>query len=650
MNHLIHVSKNGSDYGLGTASSPFLTIDKGASIALPGDTVIVHEGVYREAIKHINSGSSEKRRITFKAADNEKVTIKGSEIINNWKHVEQNIWKVDINNQYFNGFNPFGTKLFGDWLVVDNGKTLGQVYINGQALFEVNDFNNVRNPKTVNEILDHWTNKLVSFDYTNESKYVWYAKIQEDTTTVYANFQDYNPNNELIEFNIRPHVFCPNKSHTNYITIQNFEIAHAATQWSPPTANQTGIIDTHWSKNWIIENNHIHNSMCSAISIGKEISTGDNFNTYRKDKPGYQYQIETVFKSVNSDWNKETIGSHIIRNNVIHDCGQNAIVGHLGSAFSFIYNNHIYNIGNRREFFGHEIAGIKLHAALDTQVYNNYVHHCSLGMWFDWQTQGTRISKNIFAHNTRDLFVEVSSGPYLVDNNILTADYALDNHAQGGAYINNIISGEIVHKLMLDRATPYHVPHSTLISGFAPVYGGDDRFYNNIFIGKNGIKNIGTSIFNDYTASLKEYIDLVSQEEGDHEAFHKIKQPVFINHNAYFNQAEHFDREQSFIQDNAFNPNLNIQEDNSGVYLDMTIPESLLNFKGDIHSTYSLPKVRLVDADFEDIDGSPLTLSSDLLNHSRIDMATLGPIQQLRVGKNHILLWEKDNNTKNSID
>src|SRR5699024_5654607 len=134
-------------------------------------------------IKHINSGSSEKRRITFKAADNEKVTIKGSEIINNWKHVEQNIWKVDINNQYFNGFNPFGTKLFGDWLVVDNSKTLGQVYINGQALFEVNDFNNVRNPKTVNEILDHWTNKLVSFDYTNESKYVWYAKIQEDTTT-----------------------------------------------------------------------------------------------------------------------------------------------------------------------------------------------------------------------------------------------------------------------------------------------------------------------------------------------------------------------------------------------------------------------------------------------------------------------------------
>lgn len=102
--------------------------------------------------------------------------------------------------------------------------------------------------------------------------------------------------------------------------------------------------------------------------------------------------------------------------------------------------------------------GIKLHSAIDTIVRDNYVHNCSLGMWFDWQTQGTRISKNIFNNNTRDLFVEVSSGPYIVDNNVLTADYALDDHAQGGAYINNIINGEIVHRLMLDRSTPYHVP------------------------------------------------------------------------------------------------------------------------------------------------------------------------------------------------
>ena len=224
----------------------------------------------------------------------------------------------------------------------------------------------------------------------------------------------------------------------------------------------------------------------------------------------------------------------------------NAIVGHLGSAFSEIYNNHIYNIGNKR-VFGHE-TGIKLHAAIDTIVRDNYVHNCSLGMWFDWQTQGTRISKNIFNNNTRDLFVEVSSGPYIVDNNVLTADYALDDHAQGGAYINNIINGEIVHRLMLDRSTPYHVPHSTLVAGFAPVYGGDDRFYNNIFIGKQDISNIGTDIYNAYTTSLEEYKLSVSQEEEDHEAFHKIKQPVYIEDNAYLNQANQFNREQNYYK------------------------------------------------------------------------------------------------------
>src|SRR5699024_3966053 len=94
----------------------------------------------------------------------------------------------------------------------------------------------------------------------------------------------------------------------------------------------------------------------------KEISTGQNFSTIRKDKPGYQYQIETVFKAVNADWNKETIGSHIIRNNTISNCGQNAVVGHLGCAFSEIYNNHIFNIVNRREVCGligkHKVRGL----------------------------------------------------------------------------------------------------------------------------------------------------------------------------------------------------------------------------------------------------------------------------------------------------
>lgn len=645
MTNCIHVDKKGSDCGLGNVESPFLTIDKAASVAQPGDSIIVHEGTYREEITHINTGLSEYRRISFEAAKDEQVIIKGSEEITGWQQIDGSIWKVEIDNKIFKDFNPFATKLFGDWLAVDNDKSLGQVYLNDQSLFEVSEYEQLADPELVEETLDHWTNKQVTYDYKDESIYVWYAKVDKDITTIYANFHDYNPNNEVTEINVRKSAFRPFKMHTNYITIRNFEIANVATQWSPPTAAQTGMIDTHWSKGWIIENNTLYNAVCSAIAIGKEISTGDNLNTYRKDKPGYQYQIETVFKAVNSDWNKETIGSHIVRNNVIHDCGQNAVVGHLGSAFSKIYNNHIYNIGNKREFFGYEIAGIKLHAAIDTQVYNNYVHNCSLGMWFDWQTQGTRISKNIFNDNTRDLFVEVSSGPYIVDNNILTADYALDNHAQGGAYVNNIINGEIVHRLMLDRATPYHVPHSTLIAGFAPVYGGDDRFYNNIFIGQEGIPNVGTEIYNGYNTSLSEFKEAVAKEEGDHESFHKIKQPVYIEDNAYFNKANQFNREdRNFIDENV-NPNLSIVEEGNDVYLNISVPESFIEFKGKVYDTETLPKVRIVDADFEDENGNSLTLNTDLNDELRENESMIGPLQTLTTGNNKVKIWTK-NNTK----
>lgn len=645
MTNYIRVDKKGSDSGLGNVESPFLTIDKAASVAQPGDSIIVHEGIYREEITHINTGLSESRRISFEAAPDEQVIIKGSEEITGWQQIDDSIWKVEIDNTIFKDFNPFATKLFGDWLAVDNDKSLGQVYLNDQSLFEVSEYEQLADPKLVEETLDHWTNKQVTYDYKDQSIYVWYAKLENDITTIYVNFHDYNPNNEVTEINVRKSAFRPFKMHTNYITIRNFEIANVATQWSPPTAAQTGMIDTHWSKGWIIENNTLYNAVCSAIAIGKEISTGDNLNTYRKDKPGYQYQIETVFKAANSDWNKETIGSHIIRNNVIHDCGQNAVVGHLGSAFSKIYNNHIYNIGNKREFFGYEIAGIKLHAAIDTQVYNNYVHNCSLGMWFDWQTQGTRISKNIFNDNTRDLFVEVSSGPYIVDNNILTADYALDNHAQGGAYVNNIINGEIVHRLMLDRATPYHVPHSTLIAGFAPVYGGDDRFYNNIFIGQEGIPNVGTEIYNGYTTSLSEFKEAVAKEEGDHESFHKIKQPVYIEDNAYFNKANQFNREDRNFINESVDPDLSIVEEGNDVYLNISVPESFIEFKGKVYDTETLPKVRIVDADFEDENGNSLTINTDLNDDLREHESMIGPLQTLTTGNNKVKIWTK-NNTK----
>lgn len=646
-----HVAKNGSDTAEGTKQNPFLTINQAASVAVAGDTIVVHEGEYREWVKPENTGLSDKRRITYQAAQGEKVVIKGSEQVQEWEQVEGSVWKVKLPNSFFGEYNPYREELFGDWVVepLEKKRHLGDVYLNGTSFYEAEDLDGVLNPVVPTEALDNWTKTTVPVHNPEQAKYKWFAEVSETNTTIYANFHDAEPNQELVEINVRKCCFYPEVTGINYITVKGFEMAQAATPWTPPTADQPGLIGPHWSKGWIIEDNVIHDSKCSAISIGKEASTGNNFRTKRRDKPGYQYQLESVFSARQIGWNKERIGSHIIRNNTIYDCGQNGVVGHLGCVFSEIYNNHIYNIGLKREFYGHEIAGIKLHAAIDVQIHHNRIHDCSLGTWLDWQTQGTRVSRNLFYRNNRDLFVEVSSGPYLVDHNILTADYALDNHAQGGAYVNNLIRGKMIHRKMLDRATPYHLPHSTEVAGFAPVYGGDDRFYNNIFIGDvsididsertNGTEGVGTVHYNDYTASLEEYIETVHQNYGDHESFHSVEQPVYINHNAYLNGAKPFDRENEKLTADDFNPNLKISEEGNEVYLSIDLPEEFENMFGEIHTTETLGNVRLVDADFENPDGSEVTIDTDLLGEKRSEKSLPGPISQLQKGKNHIKVW-----------
>lgn len=635
-----HVAKTGSDQGKGTLQDPFLTINKAASVAMAGDTIIVHEGVYREWVKPKYKGLSDKRRITYKAAEGEKVVIKGSERIQSWHHVEGNVWKCQLPNSFFGEFNPYKEEVFGDWLLtVEEKKHLGDVYLNGMSFYEVTSYEQLINPQVRTEILDHWTQKIVPVHNVEQTKYVWYAEVDSEKTTIYANFQGADPNEEFVEINVRRSCFYPVETGIDYITVKGFEMAHAATPWAPPTADQPGLIGPNWSKGWIIEDNIIHDAKCSAISIGKEATTGHNYRSIRKDKPGYQYQLEAVFSAERNGWSKEKIGSHIIRNNTIYDCGQNAIVGHLGCVFSEIYNNHIYNIALKREFYGHEIAGIKLHAAIDVQIYHNRIHDCSLGLWLDWEAQGTRVSKNLFYNNNRDIFVEVSHGPYVVDHNILASEYAIDNMSQGGAYINNLIAGKMNQRKVLNRSTQYHLPHSTKVAGFAFVYGGDDRFYNNIFIGKDGVENVGTFHYQNYTTSLEEYIEKVNEVPGDLGEFERVEQPVYINKNAYFNGAEPFEREKDKLVDREFDPRFSIIEKGDEVYLSCQLPDDFGDIVGDIHSTKTLERVRIVDAEFESPDGKELILDTDYLNLKKSESSPIGPITLLKKGDNYIKVW-----------
>jgi Right handed beta helix region/Protein of unknown function (DUF1565) len=656
MTFVFHVATDGSDNGDGSEDSPFRTISHAADLAQAGDTVVVHAGEYREWVKPRHGGLSNIRRVTYQAAAGEHVVIKGSEPVAEWEPTGDSVWKATVPNAVFGVFNPFAEEIAGDWIVYPKDapkKHLGDVYLNGLSFYEVSSLQEVRNPQLKTDVIDNWTGVADRVRNPQQTQLVWYAEVSADTTTIWANFQDADPNTELVEINVRRSVFYPADTHVDYVTVRGFELAQAACPWTPPTADQPGLIGPNWAKGWIIEDNVIHDAKCSAISLGKEASTGHNYATTRGDKPGYQYQLESVFAARQAGWDREHVGSHIVRRNTIFDCGQNGIVGHLGCIFSTIEDNHIYNIAVKREFYGYEIAGIKLHAAIDVVIRHNRIHDCTLGTWLDWQTQGTRLSRNLYHNNQRDIFVEVSHGPYLLEHNILGSAASLELFSQGGAFINNLVCGTVRIEPVMDRATPYHRPHSTQVAGYGVIHGGDDRYAGNIFVGADphaaygpqaegvGEAFSGTVGYDGHPASFEEYLARIEEQPpGDHQRFFGVQQPVYSRTNVYVAGAKPFAGEQdAFVLDQP--AAVSVIDKGEEVYLETELPEDIQRAQVGVVTGRSLPRVRMADADFEERDGGPAVMDIDFLGRPRPhdEKSSAGPVIGLSPGINRIRIW-----------
>jgi hypothetical protein len=650
MTSVLHVAITGSDSGDGSAEKPFRTINRAAGLAQPGDTVVVHAGEYREWVKPRRGGLSDARRITYTAAEGEHVVIKGSEQITDWVNEGGTVWRATVDNAVFGDFNPYAEVIGGDWIVRPENNHLGEVYLNGLSFYEVPARADVDHPAERTESTDDWTGVTEKVRNVEQTKLVWFGQVGESATTIWANFQGADPNTENAEINVRRSVFYPVEHHLDYITVRGFELAHAACPWTPPTADQPGLIGPNWAKGWIIEDNIIHDAKCSAISLGKEASTGNNYAAQRGDKPGYQYQLEAVFSARQIGWDREHIGSHIVRRNTIYDCGQNGIVGHLGCVFSTIEDNHIYNIAIKREFYGHEIAGIKLHAAIDVVIRHNRIHDCTLGTWLDWQTQGTRVSRNLYYGNNRDLFIEVSHGPYLVEHNILASPAAIELFSQGGAFVDNLVLGTLRLEQVLDRPTPYHRPHSTQVAGYANITGGDDRYRGNVFIGgdpataytargEGGTAFAGLAAYDGYPASFEAYRQGSDDAEGDHQRFEGRKQAVYAVGNVYASGAAPFDGETNPIRLGA--ATAAVVDEGAEVYLEVDLPDGFDQARHPLVTGADLPRVRFANADFEELDGSPAVLGVDLTGVARPagTDAAAGPLVALTSGTDRHRVW-----------
>jgi len=280
----------------------------------------------------------------------------------------------------------------------------------------------------------------------------------------------------------------------------------------------------------------------------------------------------------------------VVRNNEISHCEQAGIVGSMGAAFSLVTGNTIHEIHVRQLFTGAEMAGIKFHGAVDTEISNNNIYRTCRGLWLDWMAQGTHVCRNIFHENqAHDLFVEVDHGPFLVDNNIFLSHTSQRIVSQGGAYAHNFFCGDIDLNQFDARMTPFLKPHSTEVAGYHDNPSGDVRFYNNVFA-----------------------------QGGDLSAYDITRLPVFLNGNVFLKGAKPSKCEPEPLVRQDFDPKIDLAITDQGLELELMLDPAW----SDEHSrkavtTALLGRALITDLPFEAADGSPVAIATDFAGHKR---------------------------------
>ncbi len=601
----IHVSKKGLDTNNGSESSPLLTITAASKIAMAGDVILVHEGTYREWVKPERGGTSEDKRIIYRAAPGEKVYIKGSERITKWANCENGVWATEVPNTMFGDYNPYTLTVSGGWLEYGKWRSRGAVYLNGVGYYQV---------ESMNELV--------------VTKNSWHVYSSDKSTTIHVNFGTADPNKELAEINVRESVFMPNKVGVNYITVDGFYISQAATNWTPPTDGlQMGAIGPRLGKYWIIENCDISHSKACGIVLGSS--------------PGVDYTDINAY------------GEHLIRNNYIHHCGQAGLIGKFGATRSTITGNLIEEINYLREFGGWETAGIKFHHTSDVIISNNVIRGvrnlfstAGFGIWIDFVNQGTRISGNImYDIDNYAIHLEMNHGPMLIDNNIIIGK-TFSIKAQGSDFsqhpggVNTSTDGVVyAHNLFVDanqaytefttRSSDYFKPHTTISNGKKDGTHREDKWLNNIFI-RRGLDNIP---FLRYLAVSGSEWDLkINAEEF------KGAPGMVADNNLFMEGAKgsSFGDTKSVVD--PFKTGFKIESRPTGVAIQFSMNKAYDQVKSPLVNAALVGVFTTTGQTIEDKDGKAITVDTDF-NGKSFKKPTVGPISNLNEGNNSIV-WD----------
>lgn len=410
---VLHVAMTGADTNDGSAMAPLATIQKAADLAMPGDTVLVHEGTYRGRIAPPRGGAMG-MPITYMAEPGKQVTLKGSQVWKpQWEAAPQgdNIWKAIPDPALFtdtsqiDGANPLLIPLARVATM-----TLGQVFVDSERMVQMEALADI--------ILRPGT---------------WHYVAAEKA--IYVHFPTGKlPAMSTVELTTERRVFAPHLRGLGYITLSGFTIEHCANQYPggfyDPNAfaeQQAGMVGARSGHHWVIENNIIRQANALGLDCGGEGEVNGKVDIEGKD----QTRIRAT-------------DGHIIRNNVFADNGTDAIMS-MGGANISVTNNVFLRNNWLDPQEGAESASIKVHYTSNFLLADNlFLDNNTFGMYFDAGNRNPRITRNVFVGNKRAVFVELgrADSPSLIDNNVF-----VDN-LHNSIYNHDTSSAQVIHNLI----------------------------------------------------------------------------------------------------------------------------------------------------------------------------------------------------------
>ncbi|MBS3820892.1 MAG: right-handed parallel beta-helix repeat-containing protein [Phycisphaerae bacterium] len=490
--HVAQHHPGASDDSPGTPQAPLRSISAVAALAGPGDTVLIHEGVYRERVAPARGGE-DGRPITYAAAPGETVCLRGSEVFNpDWRPWGESsvvlygsLEGVPMGAEAYQGccdesvygdFNPYHLNFNRAVVARPHGDAVEKMREGLEetrariAELESRDDVEERRVSEAANRLEIKKNHLHEMEREAHRKYrttmgqvfldgepmpeveareelervpgAWMVDPEGEAILFHPPAAVSDINAHLVEISVRHTVFAPLRRHLGHIVVRGLTIEHAANHfptWGQEGWAQAGALSCRSGHHWVIEDCTVRHAKGVGIDCGSE---------------GGRENMEFPGESVQSDHRHlselaRNVGHHRIEGNRIVDNGHCGIagIGHYGTQV----RGNVIERNNRDGYTSPwwEFAGIKFHFFYDGLIEGNLIRDNEThGIWLDNQWRGSRVTRNVIVNNMwSGINIEYGRGPLLIDNNVIALTRQGD-----GVYGHDLADITVAHNLLYANA------------------------------------------------------------------------------------------------------------------------------------------------------------------------------------------------------